>query len=119
MKYAEAASTGPPSPRSLAIFAARSASMITPAEFGESQTSSFSSAFSGTSPNVRPSSRMYVHFRSSSHGTWSAGPMCTSWAFISCGIWEVTDWVFDSFLETSRERSSMFMKSMFPPKLSW
>ena len=38
---------------------------------------------------------------------------------ISCGICEVTDWVFEIFLETSRVRSSMFMKSMLPPKLSW
>ena len=37
-------------PRSLAIFAARTASMMTPAEFGESHTSSLSSAFSGVSP---------------------------------------------------------------------
>ena len=44
-------------PRSMAIFAARTASMITPAEFGESQTSSLYSRLSGTSPNARPSSR--------------------------------------------------------------
>src|SRR6266568_3013530 len=36
MKYEAAESTGPPMPRSLAIFAARTASMMTPAEFGES-----------------------------------------------------------------------------------
>ena len=44
-------------PRSLAIFAARTASMMTPAEFGESHTSSLYSRFSGTSPKARPSSR--------------------------------------------------------------
>ena len=38
-------------PRSRAILAARIASMITPAEFGESQTSSLYSRLSGTSPN--------------------------------------------------------------------
>lgn len=32
---------------------------------------------------------------------------------------EVTDWVFEIFFETRRLRSSMFMKSMLPPKLSW
>ena len=40
MKYELALRIGPPMPRSLAIFAARTASMMTPAEFGESQTSS-------------------------------------------------------------------------------
>ncbi len=41
-----------------ASFASRTASITTPAEFGESQTSIFSSAFSGTSPKDVPSSRM-------------------------------------------------------------
>ena len=49
---------GPPIPRSRAIFAARTASMMTPAEFGESHTSSLSSALSGVSPKERPSRRM-------------------------------------------------------------
>jgi len=40
MKYEAAERIGPPIPRSLAILGARTASMITPAEFGESQTSS-------------------------------------------------------------------------------
>ena len=44
-------------PRSLAIFAARMASMMMPAELGESQTSSLYSRFSGTSPKARPSRR--------------------------------------------------------------
>src|SRR5664279_938066 len=57
MKYDDADSTGPPTPRSLAILAARTASMITPAEFGESHTSSLYSRLSGTSPNARPSRR--------------------------------------------------------------
>ena len=57
MKYEDAESTGPPTPRSFAIFAARSASMMTPAELGESQTSSLYSRLSGTSPNARPSRR--------------------------------------------------------------
>ena len=78
MKYAEGPSSGPPTPRSRASFAHRTASMITPAEFGESQTSSLSSTFRGTSPKFRPSMRMYAHLRSSSHGTWSEGPMWTS-----------------------------------------
>ncbi|CAM5629565.1 hypothetical protein SGRIM128S_07594 [Streptomyces griseomycini] len=57
MKYEDADRMGPPMPRSLAIFAARRASMMTPAEFGESQTSSLYSRFSGTSPKARPSRR--------------------------------------------------------------
>jgi hypothetical protein len=52
-----------------ASFTMRTASMTMPAEFGESQTSSFSSTFRGTSPNERPSTLMCAHFRSVSHGT--------------------------------------------------
>ena len=33
--------------------------------------------------------------------------------------WLCTDWVLEIFLDTSRSRSSMFMKSMLPPKFSW
>jgi hypothetical protein len=40
----------PPTPRSMASLAQRTASITTPAEFGESQTSSFSSALSGIDP---------------------------------------------------------------------
>ena len=69
MKYEAADRIGPPIPRSLAILAARSASMMTPAEFGESQTSSLYSRFSGTSPNARPSSRTYAYLRSSNQDT--------------------------------------------------
>ena len=47
----------------------RTASMTMPAEFGESQTSSFISRFSGTSPKAWPSTRMCAHLRSVSHGT--------------------------------------------------
>ena len=47
----------------------RTASITMPAEFGESQTSSFSSTFSGTSPKAWPSTRMCAHLRSVSHGT--------------------------------------------------
>ena len=56
-------------PWSIASLAQRTASMTTPAEFGESHTSSFSSTFSGTSPNAVPSRRMCAHLRSVSHGT--------------------------------------------------
>ena len=49
---------GPPIPRSSASLAQRTASITTPAELGESHTSSFSSQFSGTLPNVVPSIRM-------------------------------------------------------------
>jgi hypothetical protein len=45
--------------------------------------------------------------------------MCTAAFSISCGICEVTDWVLEIFFDWSRLRSSMFMKSMLPPKLSW
>ena len=69
MKYEEADRIGPPIPRSLAIFAARKASMMMPALFGESHTSSLYSRFNGTSPKLRPSSRMNAHLRSSSHST--------------------------------------------------
>ena len=58
MKYAEGPTSGPPTPRSRASLAQRTASMITPAEFGESHTSSLSSRFRGTSPKLRPSMRM-------------------------------------------------------------
>ena len=57
MRYDDAEMIGPPMPRSLAIFAARIASMMMPAELGESQTSSLYSRLSGTSPNARPSRR--------------------------------------------------------------
>ena len=43
--------------------------MTMPAEFGESHTSSFISTVSGTSPNAWPSTRMWAHLRSVSHGT--------------------------------------------------
>ncbi len=56
MRYDEAEMIGPPRPRSLAIFAARIASMMMPAELGESQTSLYS-MFNGTSPNARASRR--------------------------------------------------------------
>ena len=45
--------------------------------------------------------------------------MWTSRSLMPASIWLVTDWVFDFFLDFSRDRSSMFMKSMFPPKFSW
>ncbi len=77
MKYADAVSSGPAIFRSSAILQARTASMMIPAEFGESHTSSLRSTFSGTSPNALPSSRMCAHLRSASHGTWSDGPMWT------------------------------------------
>ena len=57
MRYDDAEMIGPPRPRSLAILAARIASMMMPAELGESQTSSLYSRLSGTSPKARPSRR--------------------------------------------------------------
>src|SRR5690606_5585394 len=69
MKYDDADRIGPPMPRSLAIFAARMASMMIPAEFGESQTSSLYSRLTGASPKFRPSRRMNAHLRSSSQAT--------------------------------------------------
>ncbi|NBW90719.1 MAG: hypothetical protein EBR51_12630 [Gammaproteobacteria bacterium] len=45
------------------------AGAMTPAEFGESQTSSLYSRFSGTSPKAFPSKRTYAHLRSSSQAT--------------------------------------------------
>src|SRR6185369_13832680 len=52
MKYALGPISGPETPRSIASRAQRIASITMPAEFGESQTSSFSSMLSGTSPNA-------------------------------------------------------------------
>ncbi len=69
MKYALGATSVPARPRSRPSLAQRIASVMTPALFGESQTSSFSSRLSGTSPNVVPSIRMWHHLRSFSHGT--------------------------------------------------
>ena len=34
-------------------------------------------------------------------------------------ICDCTDCVFETFLDVRRSRSSMFMKSMLPPKFSW
>jgi hypothetical protein len=53
----------------MAILQQRMASITTPAEFGESHTSSFSSMLIGWSPNPRPSRRMCAHLRSASQGT--------------------------------------------------
>src|SRR5215212_804163 len=58
MKYADGPSNGPPMPRSWATLQQRRASMMTPAELGESHTSSLSSTLSGTSPKLRPSTRI-------------------------------------------------------------
>ena len=38
---------------------------------------------------------------------------------IRWSIWLVTARVFEIFFDSSRSRSSMFLKSMFPPKFSW
>ena len=69
MKYADALSTVPDIPLSLAILAHLIASTATPAEFGLSSTSSLISTFNGRSPNDVPSILMYAHFLSSNHGT--------------------------------------------------
>src|ERR1700740_2193659 len=69
IKYDDGASRAPAIFRSRPSLQQRIASITTPAELGENQTSSFSSTFSGTSPKERPSSRMYAHFRSPSQGT--------------------------------------------------
>ena len=45
--------------------------------------------------------------------------MCTLRGSISSRSCEVTDWVLEIFLDSRRSRSSMFMKSMLPPTLSW
>ena len=45
--------------------------------------------------------------------------MWTSSSEMPWSIWLVTDCVFEIFLDFSRLRSSMFMKSMLPPKFSW
>ena len=45
--------------------------------------------------------------------------MCTSSAAMPLSIWLVTDWVFEIFFDSRRSRSSMFLKSMLPPTLSW
>ena len=38
---------------------------------------------------------------------------------LPCSIWLVTAWVFEIFFDSRRSRSSMFLKSMLPPTLSW
>jgi hypothetical protein len=45
--------------------------------------------------------------------------MWTDSASMGWSSWLVTDWVLETFLEARRERSSMFLKSMLPPKFSW
>ena len=69
MKYDDAAEQRAADAAVHGDLGARIASMMTPAEFGESQTSSLYSRFSGTSPKARPSSRTKAHLRSSSHAT--------------------------------------------------
>ena len=49
--------------------------------------------------------------RSGRHGRRSAASGTSSWL--------VTAWVFEIFFDSSRSRSSMFWKSVLPPKLSW
>src|SRR3954468_12633725 len=69
MRYELGPSSWPPMPLLSASLARRTASMTMPAEFGESHTSSLTSAVSGTPPNASPSRRMCAHLRSVSHGT--------------------------------------------------
>ena len=69
MKYAEGAGNGPDKPRSNASFAQRTASITTPAEFGESHTSSFISSLSGTSPNGHSDPIERTSPRNSSHSS--------------------------------------------------
>ena len=69
IRYELGPSSWPERPLLSASLQQRTASITIPAEFGESHTSSFSSTFSGTSPNAWPSSRMCAHLRSVSHGT--------------------------------------------------
>ena len=45
--------------------------------------------------------------------------MCTLRAPMSRLSCDVTDCVLEIFLDSRRSRSSMFMKSMLPPTLSW
>ena len=92
--------------------------MTTPAELGLSHTSSLNSMLSGTSPNSRPSRRMYAHLRSLSQATWSDGPMWMSSGAMSKLSWLVTAFVLLIFFDSRRSRSSMFLKSMLPPTLS-
>src|SRR5207248_625560 len=69
IRYEDGPSSAPPTPWLSASLQQRTASITIPAEFGESHTSSFSSTLSGTSPNAWPSTRMWAHLRSVSHGT--------------------------------------------------
>ncbi len=73
----------------------------------------------GTSPKLRPSRRIIAHLRSCSHGTWSLGPMWIRSLSSGVSSWDCTDCVLEIFFDVSRSRSSMFMKSMLPPKFSW
>ena len=38
---------------------------------------------------------------------------------MSCGICDVTAFVFEIFFDSRRSRSSMFRKSVLPPTFSW
>ena len=60
--------SAPETPLLSASFASRTASITMPAEFGQSQTE-LELAVERTSPKADPSSRMYAHLRSVSHGT--------------------------------------------------
>ena len=79
MKYADGPSSGPPMPRSRATLQQRTASMITPAELGESHTSSLSSTLSGHVAEVAAlerGCRPTCGRRATARGR--DGPMCTS-----------------------------------------
>jgi len=47
------------------------------------------------------------------------GPMCMFCFSSFLRICDWSDWVFETFLDVSRSRSSMFMKSTVPPEFSW
>ena len=109
-------------PRSLAILAARTASMMMPAEFGGSHTSSLYSRFSGTSPkaalqaDVGP---LAVVEPRDVVGRADVDVLVLDLAGQRAGQVGGDGWVLDTFLDSRRSRSSMFLKSMLPPTLSW
>ena len=119
MKYDDGPSSGPPMPRSSAIFAARTASMMMPGRVRgvpdlelvlERQRDVAEGAT--LEPDVGPLAVVEPrHVVRRADVDVATLPMSRS----TC---EVTDWVFDVFFDSRRSRSSMFWKSMLPPTLS-
>ena len=114
---------GPPMPRSLAILAARTASMMMPARVGgvpdlelvlEVQRDVTEGAT--LEADVGPLAVVEPRRRSRTGRCGRCGRRPCRQRPVRL---EVTAWVLEIFLDSRRSRSSMFLKSMLPPTLSW